>query len=797
VARKHRASRGALGMKYGLDSCRSAGLFCAFLSCALALFAALAPVARAAEDVAARVEAAASWELDALKNRVRNASVVPNWLNGGKQFWYVRDGARGKEVVLVDVSSGSRRTAFDAAAMKISLDATIGKDSGGLYTAPWKIDSGKSLTIRYRYEGRQFDCDARARCRPSTQRFELNDQLLLALNGSVGAFVRDHDLWLRDLRTTKERRLTDDGAPLAAYASVSDQERYRARHTSSEITAPAYTYWSPNGAWLITRRLDERKVAPYPFFEATPRDGSFRPRVSEVRIPLLGDETLGEIEHVIIDVESGRRYPIELPEGFDLNDPYPANLPLAWAGAGNKALMLATSADAKIGKLLEVDLATGKSRVVLEEQVPNSRVFVSPMFGQRPLVEVLDDELIWYSERDNYGHLYLYDLRSGALKRQLTRGDGPVSDILHVDRRRRALLVTKSRGGEFDPYHLAVYRIGIDDGSAVLLTPDALHHTVPREHVSPDGTYFVDTRSTLNDAPVSTLRSIWNPNDVHKLESADLTSLLETGWKPARRMRVKAADGETNLYAALYVPYLEANRSESRPIVIYNYLNSILSVTPVGFMDGIGLIHGESLRRLGYYVVILDGRGTPKRSRTFREFGYPSFADVQIEDHVAAIQELARRDPLIDATRVGIWGSSNGGAGASRAALKRPDFFKVAVAVAGSHDYASLPPGGVKYFGVPRYQDGTSFRPRPADTPENYVDFDNAVLANRLSGKLLIAYGDQDTYALPATSQRLVRALVDANKSFDLLYLPGREHFFLYEPYFKRRLLEYFATHLE
>jgi dipeptidyl aminopeptidase/acylaminoacyl peptidase len=213
-------------------------------------------------------------------------------------------------------------------------------------------------------------------------------------------------------------------------------------------------------------------------------------------------------------------------------------------------------------------------------------------------------------------------------------------------------------------------------------------------------------------------------------------------------------------------------------------------------MDALGVFHVESLRRLGFFVVVVDGRGTPNRSRQFREAGYPVFYDIQVEDHAAAIEQLAEQFEGMDVERVGIWGSSNGGAGAARAILRRPDFFKVAVSSAGSHDYASLPPSGIKYFGVPSYSDGTAVRPSPGAVPENYSGFDNAALAGNLKGDLLLAYGDMDNYALPTATHRLVNALIKAGKTFDVLPMYNHGHFFLFDPYFKRRLVEYFVEHL-
>ncbi len=687
---------------------------------------------------------------------VRNASIEPHWMKDGKHFWYRRSTADGQVIVVVNAESG---------------ETTEFGDEDGL-----KDEFGALL-----------EADVAEQPAP---------ELLPGPAGKRALLVRDYNLWLRDLANGSEEALTDDGEAYAAYASPPDQQSFgRGQSPSDNVTRPVATHWSPGGRWIITRQIDERNVQSYPFFEAAPADRSFRPRVHDVKVALLGDEHRPVIRDIIIDLEAGSSYPIRLPPGFDLEDAYPANSPLGWQGG--KAFIYASTANARTGRLLEVDLASGQSRTIIEERAPGSRVNISLTFGRDPLVHILDNEVVWYSERSGYGHLYLYDLASGKLKRQLTQGRRIVASILHVDRDRRSLLVTMGRGADADPYQRYVYRISLDGADAVLITPETAHHEVRRGGVSPAGDFFVDTYSTVSLPPRSVLRRVWAEDEVTVLEDAAIEALAGTGWQPPHRIRVKAADGTTDLYAVLFEPYGDSAEPAKLPVIDFNYINSIASIAPVGFMDAFGVFHVESLRRLGFYVVVVDGRGTPNRSRQFREAGYPVFYDLQVEDHASAIQQLAERFDAMDIERVGIWGSSNGGAGAVRALLQRPDFFKVAVASAGSHDYMSLPPSGVKYFGVPEYADGSTVRPAPDAVPANYLGFDNAALVDNLRGHLLLAYGDMDTYALPATTLRLVNALIEAGKTFDVLPMLNHGHFFLYEPYFKRRLIAYFVEHLQ
>ena len=747
---------------------------------------------------AADYAAAERWDNVRLGTLVKNASVEPHWIGEGSRFWYTREEEAGHSVVLVDVLTGERRSVFDVDRMSEALTQLAGFAAQGLAPFPDEIlftrDEPEAV---YRHGAGTLICGTRRPACRAGDGSAPDPGLLNSPTGEYAVFVRKHNLWLRDLDSGLDSPLTEDGELHAAYASETDQQSPAGRNSEETgITRPAATYWSPDGHWLITRRLDEREVEPYPFLESVPMDGSFRPRVHEMRIPLLGDAGIAKAEHWIVNVRTGAKYPIKLPQGFDLDGFHPGNRPMGWSTDSRTAYMYVSSEDASVGRLIRVDMTSGETRLILEESAKSGRVYLSPI-GTPVMVRTYDDELIWFSERSNFGHLYLYDLDTGKLKRQLTQGEGAVSAILHIDFQRRFALVARSREGEgLDPYQQYVYRISLDGDDPVLVTPETAHHAVETLSVSPNGDYLVETFSTVSAPPRTVVRSLKEPFETLELECADVTAVRKTGWRPPERIRLKAADGKTTIFAALYRAHERYSGSGPLPVIDYNYINSIFSVVPVSFMEGLASAPTIGLTTLGFHVVVIDGRGTPMRSRDFRNIGYPAFPDVQIEDHVAAILQLADDNPDLDADRVGIWGSSNGGAGAARAILRRPDFFKVAVAAAGAHDYASLPPSGVKFFGVPRYADGSPVRPAPNAVPENYLPFDNAALAANLEGRLLLAYGDMDNVALPGTTLRLASALMDAGKTFDLLQMPNRGHSLFLDPYFKRRLRHYFVEHL-
>jgi dipeptidyl aminopeptidase/acylaminoacyl peptidase len=264
------------------------------------------------------------------------------------------------------------------------------------------------------------------------------------------------------------------------------------------------------------------------------------------------------------------------------------------------------------------------------------------------------------------------------------------------------------------------------------------------------------------------------------------------------RERVKAADGKTDLYAAYFEPH-EHQAGEKYPIVDCAYNGASSAETPRNFQMAYllgGRCGGAALTRLGFAMVFVDGRGTAMRSSGFRDAGYPDFTQVGIEDHVAALKQLALRHPEIDISKVGVSGQSWGGTFSAQAILSHPDFFKAAISSAGAYDYAALYAGYEPYIGLPVYADGSQYRGHANETPGNWNSVDITRLADRLQGHLLITYGDSDEESLPSQAQLLIAALTRANKAYDLIYFPNGNHHNLYTSYVMKRTWDYFIQYL-
>jgi dipeptidyl aminopeptidase/acylaminoacyl peptidase len=392
------------------------------------------------------------------------------------------------------------------------------------------------------------------------------------------------------------------------------------------------------------------------------------------------------------------------------------------------------------------------------------------------------NEFIWYSERSNWGQLYLYNLETGKLKNPITSGDFVVTELLRLDEKARMLyfLANGMEKGR-DPYFAHLYRVGFDGQGLTLLTPEDANHAVT---LSPSGHYFVDNHSKP-DVPTVTVVRDADGKLLATLEKADISKLQATGWQPPQPFTVKARDNATDLYGLLFKP-TNLDPGKKYPIV-----NNIYpgpqggSVGSRSFASARG--DAQALAELGFIVVMIDGMGNPGRSKKFHDAYYANMGDNTLPDQVTGMQQLAQRYPWIDIERAGIWGHSGGGYAAADAMFRYPDFFKVGISEAGNHDNREYEDDwGERYQGLlQKSTHGT-----------NYDDQANQNLAKNLKGHLLLAHGTMDDNVPPYNTLLVVNELIKANKDFDLLMLPNRHHGFGSEPYMVRRRWDYFVRYL-
>jgi dipeptidyl-peptidase-4 len=612
---------------------------------------------------------------------------------------------------------------------------------------------------------------------------ERADGVARSPDGRWALRVRDGNL-LRVEGDGAEVALTTDGEPDFAYAATPDSDLYSVTRTIAGTESTPVGVWSPDGTKFLTYRVDQRRVRVLPMVQSiVPGETHQIPRLHAPRVALPGDEHVTRAHFVIVDVSTAKVVNLDVPAGI-LADSDPAPVTnLQWSASGAKVYVLHEERGYKTLRYFEVDAATGSARQLVSETAelpirgPGTTTGPGAHVGW-PLQS--NGRVIWYSERDGWGHLYLY--RDGRMIRRITSGSWLVHSVVHVDEAGGLVyFIASGKEPQRDPYQRYLYRVRLDGSRMELLTPEPADHTVT---FAPRGESFVDTFSTADAPPVTTLRSPAG-RLLATLERGDASALHADGWRPPERFSVLAADGRTPLYGNLYRPsHFDAGRRY--PLLDSIYHGSHIATAPVEFELSASSRLAQPTAELGFVVMILDARGTGGRGREFQDLSYGGgFASPDaIADHIAAARQLAERHPYLDLSRVGIYGHSWGGYRAARAMFQFPDFYKAAVASAGSHDNFLYVNSHELWFGM------------PAEAADDYREQSNLPLAGRLKGRLLLAHGDVDDSVHPAQTLQMAHALIEANKDFDLLILPGRNHDLQFDPYFVRRRWDYLVQHV-
>jgi dipeptidyl aminopeptidase/acylaminoacyl peptidase len=581
-------------------------------------------------------------------------------------------------------------------------------------------------------------------------------------------------LWVRDTTSGQDKQLTTDGVKDYGYATDN------AGWTSSDRPV---LKWSPDSRRIATFQQDQRNAGDMYLVNTV----AGHPTLRAWKYPLPGDDNVTMIERVIIDVE-----PLKVTRLKMGQDQHRSTLcddvrcggewtDVQWSPDSSQVAFVSTSRNHQQENLRMADAGTGTIREVLEEK---GETFLESGNG-RANWKVLNgsNEAIWFSQKDNWGQLYLHDLQTGRPKSQLTSGEGNVTQLLRVDEAARTMYyagVGKERGR--DPYFRHFYRQPMDGKPAQLLTPEDADHDIA---LSPSGRYFVDNFSRP-DVPTSSVLRDEAGKLVLQLETMDISRLTAAGWKPPVPITVKDRGGVNDLYGLMYRP------SNFDPAKKYPIINNIYPGPQTGsvgsrqFSPARG--DAQAIAELGFVVVQIDGMGTPWRSKRFHAAYYGNMGDNTLPDQVAGMKELASRYAWIDIDRAGIYGHSGGGFATASAMFRYPDFFKVGVSQAGNHDNRVYEDDWAEKW--------QGLLVKNADGTTNYDNQANQLVAHQLKGKLLLAHGSMDNNVPFYSTLLVVDALIKANKDFDLIIFPNRTHGFGNEPYMVRRRWDYFVRHL-
>jgi dipeptidyl-peptidase 4 len=706
------------------------------------------------------------------------------WLPDGR-LWYRVTTAAGADFIIADPGRRTRAAAFDHERLAGALGTATGGriDAARLPFTTFDLSrDGRAITVTA--AGRLWRCDVAAYACTTVDsvpapgaRYPAPPASVTSPDGRYAAFIREFNLWVRDLETGRDRPLTTDGVEDFGYATNN------AGWTRSPVPLLA---WSPDSRRVFTFQQDARGIGH--MYLVTTNVGT--PELQQWRYPLPQDTVTFRLHRVIIDVEPARVVRLQLEPDAQRSTIYDhvaignRLMDVEWYPDASHVAFVSTSRDAQTVALRVADAATGAVRTLFTETSPTQ--FQSGFVGVGNVnwrVLPASNAVLWWSQRDDWGHLYLYDLRTGAMQRQITAGSWNVTDVLHVDERARTIhFVGVGREPGRHPYFRHFYRVGLDGRGLTLLTPEDADHAIA---LAPDGRHFVDSYSTPTTPTVTVLRRS-DGRVVLELERADIARLLATGWQPPTPVTVKARDGVTDIYGLMYTP-TRLDPARRYPIVNYIYPGPWGSSVRTWSFVAAERDH-QALAELGFVVVALNGMGTELRSKRFLDFYYGNMGDNTIPDQIAGMRQLAERYPYIDIDRAGIWGHSGGGFATASAMFRHPDFFRVGVAQAGNHDNRNY---------VDAWSERFQGLLRRTETGDSYEVQANQLVASNLQGKLLLAHGAMDDNVSPYNTYLVVDALIKANRDFDLIVFPHARHGFgVDDSYMMRRRWDYFVRHL-
>ena len=693
-------------------------------------------------------------------NKVFYSNVNPEWIEGTHQFWYVRNTPEGRIYVAVHADKKGRKELFDHKQLASTLGKASGKEVKPEAINLERLRVNRTLdTLRFNFNNQKWMyavrknqlTDEGALPSPSKPRhwMEWDDEksagAVTSPDGKYTAFIKNDNVYVKEVATGKEKQLSLDGTLSNYYSS--------------------YIRWSPDSKKVVSCRIRPVEKRFVYYVESSPAD-QLQPKLHKQEYAKPGDELPFKVP-CIYEVETGRGI---IPSTDLFAQQYEIYDPM-WSSDSRTVTFEYNQRGHQVFRVLELSAETGKVRPLIEEThdkyVNYTRHFRHDLKDGK--------HIIWMSERDNWNHLY--DRTTAQPVQQITKGEWYVRQVLQVDEDNRMIYFSANgMQPDEDPYLIRYYRIGFDGKNLTCLTPEEGMH---KAWFSEDMNYLVDVYSMVNKAPIAVLRSAKDGKVVMPLETADISRLEAEGWKAPEVFTAKGRDGKTDMWGLIVRP-TNFDPNKKYPVIEYIYQGPGDQYVPKTFMSYNWYM--TSLAELGFIVVMVDGMGTSFRSRAFENVCYKNLKDAGLPDHIAWIKAAAQKYTYMDIDRVGIYGCSAGGQESTNAVLLHPDFYKAAYSACGCHDNR-----------MDKIWWNELWMGYPVD--ESYKACSNVENAHLLTRPLILVVGEMDDNVDPASTMQVVNALIKANKDFELVVIPGAHHT-MGEDFGEHKRYDFFVRHL-
>ena len=694
--------------------------------------------------------------------QVYHSDVNPHWVTGTSSFWYLQRTPQGNEYLLLDADRQTRRPLFVRDSLAMQLQQSLGRrvDARNLPLDKGNLEASLDVfrfvcdgyNWRYEIAANRLTREGKVPPRRKGRHWmETDDEKgwgpVTSPDGKYEAYIKNDNIFVRDKANGRERQLSQDGTLSNYYSS--------------------YIQWSPDSRKVLSCRIRPVQKRYVYYVESSPRD-QLQPKLHQQEYAKPGDELPFKVP-CIFHVETGQRC---IPETSLFAHQYSLSY-LRWDADSKSVTFEYNERGHKTYRVLELSAEDGKVRTLIEEK--EEKYVNYPLIYRNYLQD--GKHILWTSERDNYNHLYLYDRTTGRPVRQITKGRWYVRGVQHVDEQNQWIYFSANgMNPKEDPYLIHYYRIGFDGKNLVELTPDEGMH---QAWFSSDYRYLVDVYSKVDTPPVAVLRDARTGRQVMPLEQADISRLEANGWRAPEVFSAKGRDGKTDIWGVIYRP-TNFDPSRKYPVVEYIYSGPGGQHVPKSFSSYNWWM--TSLAELGFIVVQVDGMSTSFRSKDFEEVCYKNLKDAGLPDHMAWLQEAARRYPYMDLERVGIFGSSAGGQEAMSAVLFHPEFYKAAYSACGCHDNR-----------MDKIWWNELWMGYPVDS--SYIESSNVEQAHRLERPLMLVVGEMDDNVDPASTMQVVNALIKANKDFELVVVPGAGHT-MGDNFGEHKRYDFFVRHL-